>query len=144
MLLLEVKPIFRHVFHITTTANLAKIKQRSLVPVNKSPGKQWSHITYQKPSIFVVTRKTPEVIDEVLAMMVGKEFSSDDMDNGADIDALLDQLVILTIDLAKCQDVDLEPDPNAGPWNHSKILYGTVPPDAIINVEPAKMSDGMY
>ena len=134
MLLSEANPVFRYVYHITNKNNIPSIRQQGLIAVDRSPGKQWEHIRYKKPSIFVITRNSPDVVDEIVAMMVSKEFSMDDMDNNADVDVLTKQLVILTIDLAKCQDVDLSPDPSASPWNHSKILYGTVPPEAIVKI----------
>lgn len=137
-LLSEAAPVFRYVYHIAPKSTLPDIKLRGLVAVSQSPDSAWSHIKYKKPSIFVFTRKTKNVINEILAMLSNKHGSSEDHEAWGDEEwgKFTNSYVMLTIDLSKCSDVDLTQDPNADSWNHSKILSGSVPPESIINVEP--------
>lgn len=133
--LTEYKPIFRYVYHITNTNTLDKIKKQGLIPSDKSTSKEWEHIKYNKPSIFVFTRNTTEVKNELLGMIANKygntsEYTDDQWNH------FLDTHVMLTIDLAKCKNVDLSNDPNIAKYQHSVILSGTVPPDSIISIDP--------
>ncbi len=138
MLLMEVKSIFRYVYHIAPTSALPNIRRKGLLPASKSTGSQWSHIKYDQPSIFVVTRKSNDVINEILGMLSSKDNSMDDHESWTqdDWDNFLDSYVLLTIDLSKCKNVDLLKDPNTSGYQHIKVLLGVIPPESIVKVEP--------
>lgn len=137
MLLLEVKPIFRYVYHVTSKRNLSSIKQKGLLLHDKSPSKQWQHLNYKEPSIFVITRTSPEIISDLFGIMVAK--NNEDLDNeDIDWDKELDDLVLLTIDLSKCSDIDLEQDISSRPYQRWTKLTGNVPAISIIKIEPLR------
>lgn len=136
VLLLEVKPIFRYVYHVTTKATVQGIKQHGLLAVDKSTSANWQHIKYKKPSIFVITRTSPEIISDLFGIMVAKHHDLDDPT--LDWDAVLDNLVIITIDLSKCSNIDLEQDPSSMAYQRWTMLTGNVPPDSIVKIEPLR------
>lgn len=136
MLLLEVKPIFRYVYHVTSKSNIPDIKQHGLLAVDKSTSANWQHLKYKKPSIFVTTRTSPELISDLFGIMVAKH--NDLNDQNLDWDAELDNLVLITIDLSKCSNIDLEQDPNSMAYQRWTVLTGTVPPDSIVKIEPLR------
>lgn len=136
--LIEAQTIFRYVYHIAPTAALPQIKQHGLTPSVRSPGKHWKHLKYNRPSIFVVTRKSKSVTNEILTMLSNKDHTPDDHESWTkeDWDKFQKSYMLLTIDLAKCPSVEVVPDANAEAYHHSKVLYGHVPPEAIIEVSP--------
>ncbi len=132
--LIEFKPIFRYVYHIAPTSAIQQIKTRGLIPTTQS-SQGWSHITYDKPSIFVFTRNTKEIKNELLGMLANKYGDPQEYTN-AQWDHFLDTHVMLTIDLSKCNNIDMHPDPKMGTWHHSCILTGEVPASSIISIDP--------
>lgn len=133
--LFEAKSLFRYVYHITTKENLTKIKQQGLIPTTHSSGKGWQHLKYDRPSIFVVTRNTRSVLNELIGMIAQKEQTEYSEWGDNEWDQFYDTHCLITIDLSKCSDVELHNDPSAGHWLHSKVLSGTIPPESIVNVE---------
>lgn len=135
----EAKPIFRYVYHIAPRSAIPNIMRQGLIPATESPSSRWKHIKYKIPSIFVITRKTKNVINEILTMLSNKHVTPDhthDHWTEQDWDNFTNSYVLLTIDLTKCTNVDLISDTNAAPYQHSKVLSGIVPPDSIVKTEP--------
>lgn len=141
MLLIEAKPIYRYVYHIAPKSELNRIKKVGLRSFTRSPNPQWSHIKYNHPSVFVVTRKTKDVLNELLSLLTNKHITKpNELETWTDKEweKFINSYVLLTIDLSKCSNPELLADPNMAKWTHSKILIGNVPSDSIVNIEPVK------
>lgn len=135
--------IFRHVYHIAPVSAMDRIRVEGLLPVERAEGQNWKHIVYDRPSIFVLSRRTPGVIDEVLSQLCNKHLSEgEDHENWTDEDwsRFEQSLVLLTVDLSLFQFGELGYGTRSGPWVHERVLYVSVPPSAIIETSPVHFS----
>ncbi|MGZ8924631.1 MAG: hypothetical protein ACXW2E_01985 [Nitrososphaeraceae archaeon] len=90
--------------------------------------------------VFVVTRKTADVINELLAMMSNKFHTQQEHESWTETDwqNFISSYKLLTIDLSKCHNVEMKKDFTLKPHVHAKGMTGVFPPDSIIKVEPVK------
>lgn len=137
------RAIFRHVYHLALRECLGSILGRGLVPSVRATGSGWQHIVYDRPSVFVLTRRTPGVVDEALAMISNKHLPKGETHEHWTEDRwtrFQRSYVLLTVDLTRCEGARLAADTRVGKWVHSAILEGKVPPKAIVAIENVRFS----
>lgn len=123
----------RFVYHVTTKDNWESIKRQGILPQDAKG--EWAHIGY-KNKTFVFEDSSPEALEQVLAILVGKHPGWEEWED--EWDDFHNSLLLLRIDTQRIPDLYLARDPHGGhnDWYQTST---PIPPDAIVGVTPVEL-----
>jgi len=127
-------------YHFTEGKNVRKIEREGLKLTKEGQGLWKGSLKYGKPSIFLTMSKKPEVVSQVMGMLLSKRWSLEEWGefDESKLRAVNAQYRAVTIDLAKVPGAVLYQDELVDEPEF-KFITVPVPPEAIVSffmVEP--------